>query len=429
MAVWDQDGSPSVIDIDAALLEHVRGTGTATLTRNPGNVSTVAAPLVSNRRVAGVLYLAGGAMQDSHLQFAAAIGTIVGPVFDDALRFERLRDENRQLRVDVQTDHGMVGDSAAAREIYRFIARVSPTTATVLLLGESGTGKELAARAIHRNSARSACPFVAINCAALTETLLESELFGHERGAFTGAVTQKKGKLECADGGTLFLDEVAELPLQLQAKLLRVLQEREFERVGGTRPIRVDIRLVAATNRDVRAAVSEGRFREDLYYRLNVVSFVLPPLRERLDDVPLLASHFLEKVRTRCGTEVTGISERALACLAEYSWPGNIRELQNAIERAVVFGTTAAILPEDLPEAILETASLESMPEGSYERRLKQEKCDLVARTIVDCGGNFTEAARRLSLHPNSLHRIVRNLGIRDEIVRRLSSKPARASS
>src|SRR5256885_5134800 len=212
----------------------------------------------------------------------------------------------------------MVGESEAMRKVYQSIARGAPTDSTVLVRGESGTGKELAAQAVHQNSPRRERPFVAINCAALTETLLESELFGHERGAFTGALAQKKGKLEVADGGTLFLDEVGELAPVLQAKLLRVLQEREFERVGGVRPIRVDIRLIAATNRDLEQAVETGAFRRDLYYRLNVISHVAPPLRERREDIPLLANYFIARYVEKTGRKIAGISPQARACLIRY---------------------------------------------------------------------------------------------------------------
>ena len=226
------------------------------------------------------------------------------------------------------------------RSLYRQIGRVAPSDSTVLITGESGTGKELVARAIHSNSPRAERPFVAINCAAITETLLESELFGHERGAFTGAIAQKKGRLETADGGTVLLDEIGELSPALQAKLLRVLQEREFERVGGTRSIAVDFRLVAATNRDLEQAIAAGTFRRDLYYRLNVVSLAVPPLRERPEDIPLLANHFARRHAANMKRRVTGVSPEALACLMAYDWPGNVRELENAIERAVVLGST-----------------------------------------------------------------------------------------
>ena len=222
--------------------------------------------------------------------------------------------------------------------------RVAPTDATVLIEGESGTGKELVARAIHRNSRRAENAFVAINCAAIAENLLESELFGHEKGSFTGAFAQKKGKIELAEGGTLFFDEIGELRPELQAKLLRVLQEKEFERVGGTKAISLDARLIAATNKNLAQAVERGEFRKDLYYRLNVVTLAMPALRDRPEDIPLLAEHFLIKVSRKCKKRIDGFSDEARLCLQRYDWPGNVRELENAIERAVVLGSGELIL-------------------------------------------------------------------------------------
>jgi two-component system response regulator HydG len=240
------------------------------------------------------------------------------------------------LRAEVNLDYSMVGVSGRMKEVFEFIRRVAPTDATVLIEGESGTGKELVARAIHRNSRRNENAFVAINCAAIAENLLESELFGHEKGAFTGAVAQKKGKIEIAEGGTLFLDEVGELAPELQAKLLRVLQEKEFERVGATRPISLDVRLIAATNKKLSQAVDHGEFRKDLYYRLNVVTVAMPALRDRPEDIPQLAEFFLAKVSRKCKTKMKSLSEDAKTCLLRYDWPGNVRELENVIERAIV---------------------------------------------------------------------------------------------
>ncbi|MBP8809824.1 MAG: sigma 54-dependent Fis family transcriptional regulator [Kofleriaceae bacterium] len=246
-------------------------------------------------------------------------------------------------------DGELIGRSAAARALFELVSRVAPTDATVLLGGESGAGKEMVARAIHRGSRRAAGPCVAVNCAALTETLIESELFGHEKGAFTGATDKKIGRFEAADKGTLFLDEIGEMPLTLQTKLLRVLEERRFERVGGTRPVAVDVRLIAATNRDLPDMVRRGAFREDLYYRLSVIHAVVPSLRERADDIPLLAEHFLARMRQQVGRRVRGIRPDAMAALVAHPWPGNVRELRNAIERAVVLGRSEWIEEGDLP--------------------------------------------------------------------------------
>jgi transcriptional regulator with GAF, ATPase, and Fis domain len=281
--------------------------------------SLLCAPLVLYGRALGAVYLTAADpsthFDEGHLQLLTTICGIAAVALNNARHVEQLESENDLLRAESSVEHGMVGESAAVKRVYQFIARVAPADTTVLVRGASGTGKELAARALHQNSPRSVRPFVAINCAALTETLLESELFGHERGAFTGALAQKKGKLEVADGGTLFLDEVGEMPSAIQAKLLRVLQEREFERVGGTRTIRVDVRVVAATNRDLEGAVRRGEFRQDLYYRLNVVSFEMPPLRDRREDIPLLASYFVSKYAAKFKRRVTGLSPEARECL------------------------------------------------------------------------------------------------------------------
>src|SRR6185369_17240340 len=268
-------------------------------------------------------------------------------------------------------------------------------------------------------SRRANRPFVAINCAALTEPLLESELFGHERGAFTGAVAQKKGKIEIADGGTLFLDEIGELALPLQAKLLRVLQEREFDRVGGNRPIRVDIRLIAASNRNLDEAVKANLFRQDLFFRLNVLAVTLPPLRERREDIALLATYFVQKYAVQAGRAVTGITPEAHALLKNYDWPGNVRELQNALERAVVLGSSNHIRPEDLPEALVESHDLNQPADADalrYHDVVNTVKRDLIIRAIEQADGNFTEAAKLLDLHPNYLHRLVRNMDLRKDL-------------
>jgi transcriptional regulator with GAF, ATPase, and Fis domain len=391
----------------------------------PGSVdsagirSLVCVPLPGPDGPLGVLYAdtlsAGERLAAEHLQWLAAAAALAAGPLATALRAERLERENQRLQA-AELGHGLVGESPGLRRVYEVITRAAPTAATVLILGESGTGKELAARAIHRASRRSAKPFVAINCATLSETLLESELFGHERGAFTGAVERKTGKLEVADGGTLFLDEVGEMPPQLQARLLRVLQERAFERVGSTRPIQVDIRLIAATNRDLLKAIAAGGFRSDLYYRLNVVSITLPPLRERREDIPLLASHFAAlHGRTVRGREV-GISPEARALLVRYDWPGNVRELGNAVERAVVLGVDDTIRPGDLPETLLETAPAGDVPTTRFHDALNDLKRRLIVEAVRESGGTITKAAERLGLHPNHLHRLITTLGLREEI-------------
>jgi transcriptional regulator with GAF, ATPase, and Fis domain len=254
----------------------------------------------------------------------------------------------------------------------------------------------------------------------LTETLLESELFGHEKGAFTGATSQKKGKFEVADGGAIFLDEMGEMSMALQVKLLRALQEQEFERVGGTRTIKVNVRLIAATNRDLEAMIKQGAFRQDLYYRLNVVSMVMPPLRERREDIPLLANYFATKYSQKCNRRILGISPEARACLKAYDWPGNVRELENAIERAIVLGSSDLIRPEDLPEAVLEIER-EDAPSadssiGKYHETIKETKKDLILKAIEQTGGNVTEAAKLLGVQANYLHRLISNLNLRSAL-------------
>jgi Nif-specific regulatory protein len=349
-----------------------------------------------------------------HRDTLSAIGTLAAAALENVRSVERLEAENAALLSRLGGgESGMVGDSPGVRKLQAMVARVAPQDTPVLILGESGTGKELVARALHRQSGRAAKPFVAINCAALTETLLESELFGHEKGAFTGAIAQKKGKLETAQGGTVFLDEIGELPVTLQAKLLRVLQEREFERVGGTRTLKLDIRLLAATNRDLAAEARRGAFREDLFHRLNVVALSVPPLRDRRDDIPALARHFLELSAARCHRRVAGISPEAERYLLHYSWPGNIRELENAIERAVVLGQSDTLLAEDLPETVLESAAIPEVP-GALQSSLAATKRQAILAAWQEAGGVHERAAELLNLHPNSLRRLIRTLKLRD---------------
>lgn len=381
----------------------------------------VCAPMVWKGQVIGVIYLeAGGSgagflVEDVELLAAIAGLGVIG--IENARQLERLSNENQQLRAEVGLTHDMVGRSARMREVFQFVERVAASDSTVLICGESGTGKELAARAIHRNSPRKDQVFVGLNCAALTETLLESELFGHEKGAFTSAVNLKKGYLEVAEGGTIFLDEIGELSPILQAKLLRVLQEREFVRVGGTKPIKINVRFLAATNKDLQKAVLEGRFRADLYHRLNVISLTLPRLRERAEDIPELAEYFVARHAKKCGRRVTGISEEALACLGRYDWPGNIRELENAMERAVVIGNSDKIQAEDLPESLQESAGNGgASSRASYHEAIRELKKTMILNALEQGEGNITEAAKLLGVHANYLHRLMRNLNLRPKM-------------
>jgi Nif-specific regulatory protein len=373
--------------------------------------------MVLGDKAIGLIYLESTCLataltcEDFRLLAGIAGLGVVG--IENARRYERLGSENQRLLAEVNLTHDMVGHSARMCEVYQFIERVAPTDSTVLIFGESGTGKELAARAIHNNSPRKNQPFVALNCAALTETLLESELFGHEKGAFTSAACLKKGFLEVAEGGTIFLDEIGELSPTLQAKLLRVLQEREFVRVGGTRPIRINVRFLAATNKDLQKAQRDETFRSDLFHRLNVISMTLPSLRERPEDIPLLAHHFSAIHAKNCNRRVKAISAEALAYLKHYDWPGNIRELENAIERAVVVGSSDTILAEDLPETVLESAKGVASHPDNYHEAIINLKKQLITGALDQAAGNITEASKLLGVHANYLHRLMRNLQVR----------------
>jgi nitrogen regulation protein NR(I) len=322
----------------------------------------------------------------------------------------------------------IIGQSKKIQAIYEIIDKVAATPSTVLITGESGTGKELVAAALHYSSGRRARPFIKINCAAIPRELMESELFGHERGAFTGAVSSKPGRFELADGGTLFLDEIGEIPVEMQVKLLRAIQENEFERVGGIETLRVDVRLVVATNRDLTRLVEEGRFREDLFYRLNVVPIQLPPLRERKEDIPLLVAHFLAKYNARLGRQVQGIQADALAAISAHRWPGNIRELENVIERGLLFSTGAELQLGDLPP---ELAGAQEPPpggvalpapaaieDGSLKDIVKQATAelekDLIVRALAETQGNVTQAARRLKISRKSLQNKMKEFGLRE---------------
>ncbi|HTC37107.1 MAG TPA: sigma 54-interacting transcriptional regulator [Bryobacteraceae bacterium] len=430
---WDRVTGPNpAVQVSRTIVSQVLSDGVAVLSNDLSSTesfsdtasilerrihSVLAVPLEVFDRILGVIYLDASNpkahFDENHLQLLTGIGSIAAAALDNARRMESLEQENRRLQAEISLEHNMVGDSPRMRDVYQFIARVAPRDVTVLIFGESGTGKELVARAIHRNSGRADKPCMAINCAALAETLLESELFGHEKGAFTGAIAQKKGKLEVAEGGTVFLDEIGELAPLLQAKLLRVLQEREFERVGGTRTIKLNVRLIAATNRDLEEEVKRGRFREDLYYRLNVVAVRMPSLRERREDIPLLASYFTAKFSQRSNRPVLGVSPQARAGLMNYDWPGNVRELENAIERAVVLGSSDLILPEDLPEAILEKAESAGASMTAFHDALREAKKQLILNAFEQAQGTYTEAARLLGLHPNYLHRLIRNLNMK----------------
>jgi len=378
--------------------------------------SVLCLPLIIFDKTLGVIYLdtsdPGARFDEGHLQLMTGVADIAAVAIENARHFELLENEKAQLQKEIQIEHAMIGESLPMRSVYNLIGKVAATDSRVFIRGESGTGKELAAHAIHMNSVRATRPFVAINCATLNESLLESELFGHEKGAFTGAINQKRGKLEIADGGTLFLDEVGELTLSIQAKLLRVLQQAEFDRVGGARPVKVDVRVIAATNRNLEEAIKTGGFRDDLYYRLKVVELLMPALRDRREDIPLLATHFVASYSKKCKRKVLGISPEVRQLLMAYDWPGNVRELENAIERAVVLGSSAFILPEDLPEAVLESGASPATESPAFYESVKESKRLLIKRALEKSAGNYTEAARLLGVHPNNLHRLIKNLNL-----------------
>jgi len=342
-------------------------------------------------------------------------------ILRNGLHQRRLQDENRELRTALR-DQGrfteIVGKSPRMQQVFNLISQAAPSRSTILVVGESGTGKELVAKAIHTNSPRNDKPFIVVNSGSLPHDLLESNLFGHLKGAFTGAVYAKKGLFEIADKGTLFFDEIASIPLETQAKLLRVMQERDFMRLGGVETIKVDVRIVAATNIDLKRAVEEGRFREDLYYRLNVIAVQLPPLRQRKEDISALVHHFVEKYATENGKPVSGVSPDALQALMDYDWPGNVRELENVIERGVVLTTGPQIGRDLIPDHVRTSPSfhvpnLTVPPEGinlrdvilGFERRL-------IESTLEAVGGVQKEAARLLGLKPTTLNEMIKRHGI-----------------
>jgi Nif-specific regulatory protein len=309
------------------------------------------------------------------------------------------------------------------RSMYEMVMQVAPSGATVLITGESGTGKELVAAEIHRLSGRSAQALVKINCAALPESIIESELFGHEKGAFTGAISQRKGRFEQAGGGTVFLDEAGELSPQIQAKILRVLQEREIERVGGDQVIKVDVRLVAATNRTLEAEVRAGRFREDLYYRLNVFPIHIPPLRERKSDIVLLADHFAEKYAEKNNKPIRRISTPAIDLLTGYSWPGNVRELENCIERAVILSTDQVIHSYHLPPSLQSPSSTHTGPAATLEAALSRLEKEMIVEALVMNGGNMAAAARQLGITGRQMGLRVRHYGVNWKLFRAVTVK------
>lgn len=413
-----------VLNDDISVCEIATGDG-------PREAFRMAAPLLgSEGETLGLIYLARAApaWREQELEWITAIAAVASLAFQNVLHLRWLRRENRRLRDEDAARHDMIGESAAIRQVLDLVARVARADSTVLIQGESGTGKELVARAIHRTSPRRERPFIAVNCATLSDNLLESELFGHEKGAFTGATGQKIGKMEAAHHGTLFLDEVAEIPIGLQARLLRALEEREIERVGAVWPISIDIRLVAATHQNLEEAVVDGRFRDDLYYRLKVITCALPPLRDRREDIPLLARHLASRHGHKLGLTTIGIAPEARRCLLAYDWPGNVRELGNVIERAVVLGDGQVIRREDLPDEVATKGSLAPtsaeaaqtavdgagrLDGGDLQRAMVTFKKQLILDAWRAGGADYARAAEHLAIHVNSLHRMVKTLGLK----------------
>jgi PAS domain S-box-containing protein len=370
-----------------------------------------------------VIVVKGKSFENSYYPIRDASGSYIGTLLisRDITERERLKEENLTLREQIESEHGfgeLIGKSPAMLPIFRIIATTASLDSTILVTGESGTGKELVARAIHRGSHRNEAPLVIVNCAALPETLLESELFGFEKGAFTGAIKERKGKFEQAHRGTIFLDEIAEIPLTAQAKLLRVIQERIVERIGGNRDIKIDVRIIAATNKDLRHEVEMGRFREDLFYRLNVIPVHIPSLRERREDILPLAEFFLKKFAESMGKPVSGLTKEAKKALIEYGYPGNVRELENALERAVALSRSGYIVTEDLPPEINGSARQAqalrrpaSAPGPLSDARNKLEK-GLILETLRSTNNRKGEAAKLLNISRKTLWEKMKQMNI-----------------
>ncbi|HEY1406347.1 MAG TPA: sigma 54-interacting transcriptional regulator [Spirochaetota bacterium] len=373
------------------------------------DISFICVPVKIGSEVIGTLSVDRFYKENASFDGDIRLLSIIASTISQAVRLrqlaqeemEKLKDENARLHEELKVTRGpksIIGNSKTMRALYSLINKVCATNTTVLILGESGVGKEMVAHSIHYGSSRSDHPFIKFNCAALPESLIESELFGHEKGAFTGAASARKGRFECADGGTIFLDEIGEIPPSLQAKLLRVLQEREFERIGGSETIRVDVRIIAATNRDLLALMREGRFREDLYYRLNVFPLVVPPLRERKTDIMLLADYFAEKYAADLGKELVRISTPAIDLLMAYHWPGNVRELENCIERGVILSSDGVIHSYHLPPSLQLNNTSGPHDGESLDSRLEGIERELIVEELKRTNGNMARAARSLGI-------------------------------
>ncbi len=411
-------GKPAVIPSVANCPDFLNRTGIRTR-----DASFICVPVILGKELLGTISLDGDPRPEERLAEDARFLGVVAAMLAQAIKLrllaresqETLRRENESLRLQLRRQvnpKNLIGRSREMQIVFDQIAQVADSPSTVLINGETGTGKELVARALHYNGSRADKPFVRVNCAALPESLVESELFGHEKGAFTGATAARKGRFEQADGGTIFLDEIGDISPLMQVKLLRVIQEREFERVGGNRTIGVDVRVIAATHRDLFAMTKEGKFRGDLYYRINVFPIYLLPLRKRPGDLPLLAAHFLEKYAAAAGKRIVSISPEVQEIFAAHSWPGNVRELENSIEHAVILAVGPVILPEHLPASLRQPAEAGEPAGLDYRSRVDNFEKSLLTEALRATRGNLTRAAERLGTTPRVASYRARQLGI-----------------
>lgn len=392
----------------------VNKTGMGLKTKHQQDISFICVPIKVDEEIVGTLSIARVydelLMANEIIRFLSVIGSMIAQAVrvrqDRIEEVERLKAENIQLHNELKDQfliENIVGNSSKIREVFKLIQQVSKTQATVLIRGESGVGKELIADAIHYGSPFADKPFVKVNCSALPESLIESELFGHEKGAFTGADSQKKGRFELAEGGSIFLDEIGDLPSQIQVKLLRVIQERQFERLGGTKTLNCNVRIIAATNRNLEEAIKTGDFREDLYYRINVFPIYVPPLRERVNDIPLLVDHFIQKSNLKNGTAIKRISSSAIDMLMIYNWPGNIRELENCIERAAILSTDRVIRAQHLPPTLQTAMSSGTTNRGTLEQIVDRVEKQLIIDTLTNNKGNVLQSAKDLGISNRKL--------------------------
>lgn len=387
----------------------------AGITKNGKELSFICIPVMHNGQVAGTLSVTREFKTTERLEDNERLLSVIGGLIVQSLKFsqerrvevDRLRNENLGLMMrlsDENSSFNMIGNSGKMHDMINLIKMVGPTLSTVLIRGESGCGKELVAEAIHASSRVSDKPLIKVNCSALPESLIESELFGHEKGAFTGADARRKGRFEMAQGGTIFIDEIGDLPMSTQVKLLRVLQELEYERVGGTETLKADVRIVCATNRNLEEAIAEGKFREDFYYRINVFPMFIPSLRERRNDIPLLVDHFIDKYNKRNGTDIKRITTTALNMLMVYRWPGNIRELENVVERACILSEKGVIHSHQMPPTLQTAVSSSTQSKGGLSFSVEQLERQLIRESLVSCKGNMAKAALELKVTERMLY-------------------------